>query len=115
MATTSLAVITASGPDSFSGSGSGTTSFGALGFETTLQSHAASPYRIQASPQTVSEDASSLLFFIAIPDLALTWILQGSGILDVLTDFTDDSGVAYARYIPGSVGDQPIVQVVHGS
>ncbi len=115
MAITTLALVTASGPDSVEGSGAGEVSFAALGFETTLQSHAASQYVLIASPQTVREVSTSLLFFIAVPDLALTWVLQGSGTLVVLTDFTDDSGVAYARYIPGSVGDQPIVQVVHGS
>jgi hypothetical protein len=70
---------------------------------------------IQAYPQQVRADATSLLVFIGPPDSAVSWSLTGNGTLTSISTFTDGQGRAYARYTPGSPGDTPTVTVDYGA
>lgn len=69
---------------------------------------------ISVFPSTrVAVDGSALIQLSGIPFRAVLWALDGPGTLTVISAFTDASGVALARYTPGSVGDTPIVSVTY--
>ncbi len=57
-----------------------------------------------AIPDRVQTDGTSFLVYTGEPNVAIEWALTGDGTLTVLTDQTDGSGKAWARYTPGTVG-----------
>lgn len=69
---------------------------------------------ITAMPSsTVKADASVLLVFTGPPNRYVSWGLTGSGTLSIITQVTDASGVALAKYTPGTVGDTPTVTAAY--
>lgn len=69
---------------------------------------------IRAMPNTtVREDGSCLIVFTGPANRHVTWTMSGTGTLSILSEFTDASGVALARYNPGSAGDQPTITVTY--
>ena len=70
---------------------------------------------LDAYPQAVRADATSLLVLLGPPDRAVTWSISGSGSLAIITERTDGQGRAYARYTPGTMGDTPTVTASYGA
>lgn len=61
----------------------------------------------------VATDGSCLLVFTGPAHRAIQWTLSGSGTLEIFSEVTDAQGVAYAKYIPGTAGDTPTVNVTY--
>jgi hypothetical protein len=63
---------------------------------------------ITAYPAEVATDASSFLVYTGEPNVAVDWNLTGDGTLSVITDVTDASGRAWAKYTPGTLGTKTV-------
>jgi hypothetical protein len=61
-----------------------------------------------AYPSSIQTDGSSFLVYIGEPNKAVDWALTGDGTLTPITDQTDASGKAWAKYTPGSIGTKTI-------
>lgn len=70
---------------------------------------------IIALPSSVRADASTLVVVLAQPFRGVTWSLDGPGTLDVISNFTDDAGRAYARFTPAAAGDVATVSAEYGT
>lgn len=70
---------------------------------------------LTAYPAQVRADATSMIAYQGEPLRAIQWSLTGSGTLQPLSSTTDASGMAAAKYTPGTVGEVITVGVTVGA
>lgn len=69
---------------------------------------------ITAYPSRVRADATAFLVFEGQPWRTVEWSLTGTGSIEALQEYTDERGIAYAKYTPGTVGTSPVITVTMG-
>lgn len=70
---------------------------------------------LTAFPVKVRDDATSLLVYKGAPHVSIAWSLTGAGTLEAFSTVTDETGVAAAKYTPGTAGQTVTVGVTVGT
>lgn len=70
---------------------------------------------LTAYPYNVHADSTALVVYQGEPNRSVSWSLIGSGTLQPLSSYTDGSGRAGARYIPGNTGETVTIGVTAGA
>ena len=70
---------------------------------------------LTAYPDRVRADATSMIVYQGEPLRAIEWELTGSGSLEPIGYYTDESGRAAAIYTPGEPGDVVTIGVTAGA
>lgn len=70
---------------------------------------------ITAYPSAIHADGTALLVYKGQPNRTVSWSLTGSGTITPLSNYTDATGSAGAKYTPGEVNDLVTVEVIAGA
>lgn len=70
---------------------------------------------LTAFPTRIRDDATSLLVYKGVPHVSIEWSLTGAGTLVAFSSVTDETGVAAAKYTPGTAGTTVTVEVTVGT
>lgn len=70
---------------------------------------------ITAFPQTVYADGTALLVYQGQPNRSVNWTITGSGSITALSNATDETGRAGAKYTPGTPNTSVLVEVTAGA
>jgi hypothetical protein len=63
----------------------------------------------------VYADGGALVIYTGTANRSVEWSLTGSGTLTPITEYTDHTGQAAARYVAGTPGDTVTIQVTAGA
>ncbi len=70
---------------------------------------------IRCIPEKIAIDATALLTFSGPVRVRVQWdIIEGGGVMNPLSDHTDTSGVAHAKYEPSGTIENVVIQVTYG-
>lgn len=66
--------------------------------------------------QLYADSTGALIIFTGPPNRAVAWSLAaGDGTLTPISSFTDAAGRAAAKYVPGTAGTTPRIEVQYGA
>lgn len=70
---------------------------------------------LTAYPEQIRENASCIVVYQGNPNRSVSWNLTGSGSLVPFSSSTNETGLAGAKYVPGTPGDAITIEVTAGA
>jgi hypothetical protein len=67
---------------------------------------------LTAYPPVIRLSGSSMITFVGIPNMSITWEVMGAGVITNAPASTDSRGVAMAKFTP-TVDNQDVLVRVH--